>query len=153
MVSLKPIYLGDNTLLFRGSPTTLVYIDGEEAYVIDPGYPSSRGKAIRKALKRNNVEKIVAVITHGHPDHIAALETLEASRVISHPVEKPAIENFTYRVFSTFSLPLHKWLPLLLFEAGGYKVDEIIEPPACIGELKIFPLYSHTFGQIGVHGW
>ena len=67
-----------------------LYLDGDRAYVIDPG---DEAPAIRQALQDLDAKDYVVLLTHAHFDHIMALNDLAPSAIYAHVQEIPALRD------------------------------------------------------------
>ncbi len=148
---LEMAELSEGVYWVRGSPSTLVVLDGERGYVVDPGSSRERGKDMRKALERLGVRRVEVVLTHGHPDHVLALRTLKPERVYATGYEAVATGSLAFRNWSSFSFPFHRQSDILLFRAGEEEVTDVIKAGDRVGPLETVPLPGHTYGQIGVY--
>ncbi|MGC9048470.1 MAG: MBL fold metallo-hydrolase [Caldisphaera sp.] len=59
--------------MYKGSPSTLFYKEGNDVYLIDPGQGSKRPKELRSLLNKLNPKRTIAFVTHYHSNHIAVL--------------------------------------------------------------------------------
>ncbi|MEB3860991.1 MAG: MBL fold metallo-hydrolase [Desulfurococcales archaeon] len=146
------VEVGDSMLL-KGSPSTLFYRAGDVVYVVDPGHGKKRVKQIRKEAGGLRASRLVAVVTHYHSDHHSAIsqglrEHLE--KVVAPRLDEPAIRDPLIRVSLTFGIPLTSGDPLLPFHAPSVDVDEVLDPGARLDGLEIVDLSGHTPGQVGV---
>ena len=145
------IHLSGNTYLLRGSPVTIVYSYKETVYIIDPGHGSKRSKQLRQALSDLGAERVVAIITHYHSDHLSITGKINPSKVVSSRQDRLCIEDPRLRILVTFGYPIPPGHPSLPFDAPGVKVTSTVEPGEEIeGILETIPLPGHTPGQIGI---
>lgn len=77
------IKLLDGIYLLRGSPSTLISIDGGNATIVDPGSSLERGKELRREISKLNVKRIAVILIHHHPDHIASIPNLKPDVVLA----------------------------------------------------------------------
>ncbi len=142
--------LGDNTYILRGSPSTLIYDDGDLVYIVDPGHGRKRAKQLSKHVDSFSKPHVI-LITHYHSDHYSLLSLGRLKgRIAASDIDEPAIRNARIRIALTFGLPLMADDPLLLYEASEVEVDVTVKPGSRLGPLKLIPLPGHTLGQIGV---
>ncbi len=132
----------------KGSPATLIVVDGSTGYVVDPGYPPKRGKLLRKALKKLGVGEVVAILTHAHGDHVAALETLEPDEVYVHPAEIGSALIPECREALALGYPFHAKTDLMLFEPVSARRAKPLG--SGVGPIEAIPLPGHTFGHTGL---
>ncbi len=145
------IHLTGNTYLLRGSPVTIIHSYKETAYVIDPGHGSKRSKQLRQALSDLGAERVVAIVTHYHSDHLSITGKIDPSMVVSSSQDRLCIEDPRLRILVTFGYPIPPGHPSLPFDAPGVKVTSTVEPGEKIeGILETVPLPGHTPGQIGI---
>ena len=142
--------LAGSTYLVRGSPSTLIYMDGSTAYIVDPGHGSKRHKELRSALRRLGASRARVLVTHYHSDHHGVLASgkLEVEEVAAPPSDAPLIRDPRLRVIATFGYPLSPESGLLAFGALATRVDS--EVTGYWGPLSLLDLPGHTLGQVGV---
>lgn len=75
---------------------TYLYYDEATKHgaLIDPGYNPQ--EEIMSAIHRHGVQPLVILLTHGHYDHIAAVQGIKDqtnARIFCHPLEKPMLED------------------------------------------------------------
>ena len=140
-----------DTYLLRGSPSTLLYIDEQQLYMIDPGHGGKRAKQLRKIARKAN-KPVTIILTHYHSDHVEILSrNLDFQyKAISSILDRPGIEYTEYRIGMTFGVPLESWKEALMFKAPPVKVDETIKCGENRGPLQTVHLPGHTPGQIGI---
>ncbi|MCE4602112.1 MAG: MBL fold metallo-hydrolase [Desulfurococcales archaeon] len=144
--------IGDS-LLLKGSPSTLFYRGDDTVYIVDPGHGKKRVKQIRKEIKGLDASRLISIITHYHSDHHSAIsqglrELLD--KVMAPRLDAPAIRDPLIRVSLTFGMPLPSGDPLLPFHAPPIDVDEGLDPGTLLGSLEIVDLAGHTPGQVGI---
>ncbi|WP_062661432.1 MBL fold metallo-hydrolase [Aeropyrum camini] len=64
--------LAGDTMLLKGSPSTLLYKHGDTVFLVDPGHGKKRAKQLSKAVEKLGGEA-VAIVTHFHSDHFSTL--------------------------------------------------------------------------------
>lgn len=147
MTTLKLVDLG-GAYLARGSPASLVVVEGETAYVVDPGYPPKRGRLLRKAINKLGVRRVTVVLTHSHGDHVAATPSLSPDEVYAPLPEIAAAELPELREAVALGYPFHSKTGIMLFEPIG--VNNVKPLQDGIGPLRVLPLPGHTFGHVGL---
>ena len=147
-MSYKLEQLGEETLILKGSPPTLIRLEDEVAYVVDPGYPDERGVRLKKILQNLDIKDIIVILTHSHNDHILATTQLQPSIVYVPPAEISAIQNFKLRSFISYGFIYTKGLSLL--EAGNIEKCRELETGKSYGGFIPVSLPGHTFGHHGV---
>ncbi|MCE4607179.1 MAG: MBL fold metallo-hydrolase [Desulfurococcales archaeon] len=144
------VHLSGNTYLLRGSPITIVYKEGDAAYIIDPGHGSKRVKQLRQALSDLSVSKSVVLITHYHSDHLGITGKLEPDEVIAPDQDALFVKDPELRILVTFGYPIPPGHPSLPFDAPGVEVTRRLKPGLPVGPLETVHLPGHTPGQVGV---
>ncbi|MFC1909800.1 MBL fold metallo-hydrolase [Chloroflexota bacterium] len=138
--ALEVGYLGTDCYVV-GSETT------GEGMVIDPAGEENR---ILQAVKDAKLDIKLIVLTHGHPDHIAALGEVKkatGARVAIHPDDAPALNSAETRSFSAmFGIAFNEppepdWL---LKEGDVIKLGEL--------EFKVMQTPGHSPGCICLEG-
>jgi len=147
LVTLKLVDLG-GAYLARGSPASLVVVEGGTAYVVDPGYPPERGKLLRKAINKLGVRRVAVVLTHSHGDHVAAVPSLSPDEVYAPLPEVAAAELPELREAVALGYPFHSKTGIMLFEP--VRVDNVKPLQGGVGPLRVLPLPGHTFGHVGL---
>ncbi|MCE4614177.1 MAG: MBL fold metallo-hydrolase [Desulfurococcales archaeon] len=142
--------LAGSTYLLRGSPVTIVYKDNDTAYVIDPGHGSRRTKQLRQALNDLKVNRIIALITHYHSDHLGITSKLNPDETVAPEQDALFVKDPELRILVTFGYPIPPGHPSLPFDAPGVNVSTSFTPGAHIGPLETVHLPGHTPGQVGV---
>ena len=140
--------LGDETLILRGSPPTLVRIKDNSAYIVDPGFGKERGTSLRKLLDNLGVEEITVILTHSHNDHIQATSYLKASHVYAPLIELPQIHYSKIRSYISYGYMFTKGLSLL--EGDDIVSCKPIESRKSYGGFIPIKLPGHTFGHCGI---
>jgi len=69
---------------------TYIVIDEKEVVVIDPGAPFEK---IRSAVNEQQPTVTGVLLTHGHGDHILALNNFKKEIIYAHEDEKTVLEN------------------------------------------------------------
>lgn len=148
LTSIKLRELGDDVFLASGSPATLIVIEGEIAYVVDPGCPSKRGKLLRKALAKRGVSKVIALLTHGHGDHVSAVPSLKPDLVLAPLLEIGQVIEPAFREGVALEYPFHRETDLMMFELIRVPEAEPLEDHElnCLSPIE---LPGHTFGHVG----
>ncbi|MGC9210080.1 MAG: MBL fold metallo-hydrolase [Acidilobus sp.] len=142
--------LQGNTYLERGSPATLIYVEGKTGYVIDPGQGEDRPKRIQKALRDLGVERVVVMLTHYHSDHVEAVEGISPSEVVASARDAPMVRDPELRILSTFNYPLSAADSLLPFRAVPVRVTrELNDQEEGYGPIGAVRLPGHTEGHLG----
>ncbi|MEB3756680.1 MAG: MBL fold metallo-hydrolase [Desulfurococcales archaeon] len=144
------IHLSGNTYLLRGSPVTIVYRDGDIAYIIDPGHGSKRARQLKQALNDLNISKFIVLITHYHSDHLGITGKLNPDEVIASEQDSLFVKNPELRILVTFGYPIPPGHPSLPFDAPGVEVTKQLNPGSRIGPMETIHLPGHTPGQVGV---
>ena len=142
-------HIRGNTYIIPGSPTTLVYINGSNAWVVDPGLEDSRGLALCNLLKSKGLALKGVILTHSHADHIGALSSIRAFSYAPE-VEACLIKSRILRHLITYGYYQPKSHHIGLFDAPDIKVDKAFKPGERIGPFKTFPLIGHSVNQCGV---
>ena len=144
-----PTRLAGNSYVERGSPSTVIYIDGATAYVIDPGQGEDRPERLRKALRSLSATQVVVLLTHYHSDHVEAVEELSPSEVIASARDAPMVRDPELRVLSTFNYPLPPTDPALMFRARPARVThELGDGDQRYGPIEVVRVPGHTEGQL-----
>lgn len=81
-----------------GDQETNCYLVGtREVVIVDPGSPEGVEVVSRTLASRGNPPVIAIVLTHGHPDHVAAAGELRRRLecpVMLHPADRPILRSF-----------------------------------------------------------
>ncbi len=133
--------------LFPGSPSTLIKPLGSRAVVVDPGYGEGRCHAIKKALDDMGLRVEAVILTHGHPDHIAEAECLEAP-IYAHRYEASIIENSLLRETVVYGARLPSSIYHL--QARDLEVSETYRWGEKLYGLETIALPGHSPGHTGL---
>ncbi|MGC9072246.1 MAG: MBL fold metallo-hydrolase [Acidilobus sp.] len=145
-----PNRLVGDTYLEKGSPATLIYVEGTTGYVIDPGQGEDRPRRLQKALRDLKVNHVVALLTHYHSDHVEAVEGISPAEVVVSAKDAPMVEDPELRILSTFNYPLTPIDSLLSFRALPARVThEIKDDELKYGPVEVVRLPGHTEGHVG----
>ena len=147
MPSIRLLKIADNVYYAKGSPASLIVVEGEKAYVVDPGMPKDRGKLLRKAVLKLGVSEIVALLTHLHGDHLLAVEYLQPNEIFIPPGEAFAVKP-NVREGVALCYPFHvKCEKLTLFEPAVLFSYKFLESNA--GPFHVVDLPGHSPYQKG----
>jgi len=146
-----------STFLLRGSPQALLYLEGDTRvlYVVDPGQGGGRVKALARAVRELAPERVVAVVTHFHSDHLEVLSRGRPSfdEVLVPRGDEAGAADPRARLAMTFGYPLEPGdyeLFSLPFPAPRVEYTGVYEPGQRVGPLETLPLPGHTPGHAGV---
>ncbi|ABM80147.1 MBL fold metallo-hydrolase [Hyperthermus butylicus] len=143
--------LSNRVYLLPGSPNTLIVLDNDKAYVVDPGIGDGRTAAIAEALGRLRAELAGIVLTHGHTDHLAAgLELVRPGvEVYAHRYCVPLVESMEARFLLVYSgLVTAELASMPLVTLGVTSpFDWGHQLPA---GMKTLDLHGHTPGHTGI---
>ncbi len=142
------VKLTDNTWYMRGSPSTLIYMEDDVLYVIDPGRGKNRGKELNSFLKKLGGNLTVIVLTHYHNDHLEIANKIDADRIWASSIDAPLVKNPMLRIIVTLGYPLPKDHPLLTLIAVPVRVDTEFQPGERVGPLQTIHAPGHTPGQV-----
>ncbi len=146
-----PSRLSGSTYVERGSPSTVIYVQGDTAYLIDPGQGEDRPKRLQKALRDLGAGRAVVLLTHYHSDHVEAVEPLSPVEVVASARDAPMVRDPELRVLSTFNYPLQPGDQLLPFRAAPVRVTrELRDEERSYGPIEVVQLPGHTEGHIGL---
>lgn len=140
--------LGDETLILRGSPPTLVRVINRTAYIVDPGFSEERGLNLKNLLNKLDIKEILVILTHSHNDHIQATPYLDPSYIYAPPLEIPQIRYSKIRNYVSYGFIYTKGLSLL--EGENIELCEPLEPRKSYGGFIPIKLPGHTFGHYGI---
>ncbi len=108
--------------VFTTGPTqtnTYVLRDGDDAWVIDPGYGPD---AVLEFLDSEDVRPSRVVLTHGHCDHLAGVEAVRAARqaatVCCPEADADMLLDAAANLSSMFGLPVTVAEPFQRFAPG-----------------------------------
>ncbi len=131
--------------LVLGSFQTNCYIienDKKEVFIVDPG---DNGKKINKYLEDNDYKLKAIMITHGHIDHIHAVEYLYniyKCPVYAHQDTIEIAQDSFLNLSATMSTPYVLDIPMIPasdeFEVIGYKIRWYFLPGHCKGSSMIY---------------
>ncbi|MFJ8186608.1 MBL fold metallo-hydrolase [Streptomyces sp. NPDC096105] len=163
--------VADGTYLVHGSNTNwIILTEGDEATLIDTGYPGDRAFLLESLTEVGSApERVAAVLlTHAHNDHLGSAEYLRTTYgtpVLLHEAEVPhARREFLHQV-SVGTVLRNAWRPGVLpwavhtLRAGGTAQHPVAEPrpfPAA-GALELpgrpvpVPTPGHTEGHCAYH--
>lgn len=118
----------------------LMINDNKEVFIVDPG---DNGKKIRKYLNDNELKLTAILLTHGHFDHIGAVDYLYD--VFHCPIyahkETIEIANDPFLNLSTMLSPMVLSAPIQTvnerFDLNGYKIEWMFLPGHCKGSSMI----------------
>ena len=115
--------------------------DNHQAFIVDPG---DNGKKIHKYLVDNEIDLTAILITHGHIDHVGAVDYLYniyKCPVITHEESIELMKNPKLNLSSYFQGDVIVNAPLIkadsLFEINGYKIEWMFLPGHCQGSSMI----------------
>ena len=115
----------------------IVY-ENQKAFLIDPG---DQAKKIKKFIEENELEVVAILLTHGHIDHIGAIDSLQQS--LSCPIYLQE-EDFPYLQNPALNLSTNLGQPLV----SNAKVLKAPENLNLAGvEIKWHHLPGHTPGS------
>lgn len=142
--------IGERTYLIKGSPNTLLHEAPEALFVIDPGSEPDRGKLIAKEVERSfNGEKIEVLLSHSHPDHVAALATLGPGLepYISEQEVSSLIDVRTRRALTySASAPSNMLYRFVEYSPGRFKIMKL---GSKLEDVDIVDLRGHSLGHAG----
>ena len=127
-----------------GELATNCYVVTDEngtAAIIDPGDDAA---AIRRVLEDEHVHVGGILLTHGHFDHIGAVNALVADHrfpVFCHTLEQPALRDSHLNLSAYFGSPIPPITEIRCVEDGG---------EVTVGELTFRVLHTpgHTVGSV-----
>lgn len=128
-------------LLLGEIPVNCYFIEyNNKCYVVDPGYEKEK---VIKYVKENNLEVLGILLTHGHIDHIGAIDAFKVP-VYLHKNEYEIIEDNYKNGFEFYG----REIPYSLKEINFVKIDEEYVLP--IDDKKIEVIYTpgHTIGGV-----
>ena len=115
--------------------------DNHQAFIVDPG---DNGKKIHKYLVDNEIDLTAILITHGHIDHVGAVDYLYniyKCPVITHEESIELMKNPKLNLSSYFQGDVIVNAPLIkadtFFEVNGYKIEWMFLPGHCQGSSMI----------------
>lgn len=114
--------------------------DKKEAFIVDPG---DNGKKIRKYLTENELTLTAILLTHGHFDHMGAVDYLYDVYHCPIYAHKETIElaSDPFLNLSTMISPMVLSAPVIAvneqFELNGYKIEWLFLPGHCQGSSMI----------------
>ncbi len=144
-----PSRLAGDTYVERGSPSTVIYVQGQTAFLIDPGQGEDRPERLRKAIRALGADHVVVLLTHYHSDHVDAVEGLSPVEVVASERDAPMVRDPELRVLSTFNYPLPPTDPSLMYRAGPVRVThELHDEEQHYGPIEVLRLPGHTEGHL-----
>lgn len=115
----------------------------KEGVIIDPGFS---GKEILKLIREENINIRYIILTHGHGDHIGAVNYLKEElnvKIVSHKYEKELLQDSKKNMSSIMGLGNITIEPDFLVEDGNVlKLSNI--------NLEIIHTPGHTKGGISI---
>lgn len=129
-------------IVLRGDIDVNCYlmIDGNQCFIIDPGY---EGERVQKFLKVNNLRPVGILITHGHIDHIGAVHNFNLP-VYIHKKDKELIENDDKNGFTHFN----KKMPYKISDIDFRYIDDQYELTLNSKSIQIIHTPGHTTGCV-----
>lgn len=116
--------------------------DLKEAFIVDPG---GNGKKIWKYLNENELQLKAILLTHGHIDHIGAVEYLYNKThclVYAHQETIELVKDASMNLSAVFGEPYVLNVPIIEaedeFEVIGYKMRWYFMPGHCQGSSMIY---------------
>ncbi len=109
-------------------------------YIVDPGYERER---IREYINKENLKVEGILLTHGHYDHIGAIDCFKVP-VYIHEQEKENLFNHYHQIENRYNIPASYDLEDINFKYINDK--DIIK----LGEQNIEVIYTpgHTIGSV-----
>lgn len=145
-----------NSTFYIPSPSNAgLYVEGNEAILIDSGSDKEAGRQILKLLKEHNLELSLIINTHSHADHIGGNEFLQKRtncKIAATAMEASFIENpILESTVLNGGFP-HKRLRNKFLMAKASNVTDIIQNGSQILDisLKALPLPGHFLDMIAV---
>lgn len=119
----------------------LMINDDKKGFIVDPG---DNGKKINKYLIENEIELTAILITHGHIDHIGAVDYLYniyKCPIIAHEETIEMMRNPQLNLSSYFQGSVILQAPVIkakdFFELNGYHLEWLFLPGHCQGSSMI----------------
>ena len=155
MPSLPLIQLSNSTYYFPSPANVGLYIQDNNAILIDSGSDKEAGRQILKVLKENNWELSLIVNTHSHADHIGGNEFLQKRtdcRIAVTAMEAAFTEHPTLEASLLNGGYPHKRIQSKFLLAKASTVTDKIPNSGQIlnSSLKAVPLAGHFLDMIAV---
>lgn len=129
-------------LMLRGEMPINCYfiVNNNKCYIVDPGYQKDR---IINYVNKNNLEVVGILLTHGHVDHIGAIDIFDVP-VYLHKDEYELIIDSDKNGFDYYS----KEMPFDINEINLVKIDESDRLQLDDKEIEIIHTPGHTIGGV-----
>lgn len=138
--------------MLKGSPATLIRVIGGLTCIIDPGSSSERGVELKRLIYKIGADKVVALITHHHSDHVYALSTLMPSEVYVPYGEELLVTSKSFRVFLDYGVdltPINSLASSVV--APDLDLDNVLtlKPGDEVCDFIAIDLRGHSHGHVG----
>lgn len=147
------IQVAENTYYIANPVNVGLYIENNEAWIIDTGIDSRVGKKIVQRLKEHNWAPKAIINTHCHVDHLGANAWLQKEfdiPIYSNGMDCYFIENTILSSMAIWGAYPPKRLQGTLFTAPDSKnVQSIYDAPLPAG-FEIIPFYGHSLFMFGL---
>lgn len=147
------IQLAENTYYIANPVNVGLYIENNEAWIIDTGIDSRVGKKIVQRLKEHHWTPKAIINTHCHVDHLGANAWLQKEfdiPIYSNGMDCYFIENTILSSMAIWGAYPPKRLQGTLFTAPDSKnVQSIYDAPLPAG-FEIIPFYGHSLFMFGL---
>jgi len=135
--------------------------ESKKGFIIDAPAESD---PVKEFIRKEELDILFLVITHGHFDHIASIDTF-SQKYYLHPADKPFLEDAQLNGSSYFDMPFTIKSKPLLIEEGivldfcSYKISILHTPGHTPGSVSLRlrdwvfsgdTLFSHSIGRTDV---
>ena len=135
------------TYLFLGSPASLLHIDGDTAYIVDPGMDPERASEMVSFISSKEVERVEVILTHAHPDHVGTAGMF-GGNVHIHRLEYSVALSSVLRECMVYGARAPRGL--ISIRCEDISPTDTYEWGGVLGPFRLIPLPGHSPGHTGL---